>query len=106
MVKKRGSVYVTLLLFLIVLVGLLLPVAAQQEKELSLESVLIAVGVEIAEEGVLLEHLHEQIGLEFALDEPGQRRFTDADGALDGDVRIAGHREASSCGTAGVQTGA
>jgi hypothetical protein len=64
----------------------LLPVAAEQEEDLGLEGVALAIGVEVREEGVLLEHFQEQLGVELRLQQAGQRGLPYPDHAFNGDI--------------------
>ena len=65
---------------------LLLAVAVEEEEDFGLEGVLLAVGVEAAEEGVLLEPLKEGLYAELLAQQTGERGFSDADYAFDDDV--------------------
>jgi hypothetical protein len=63
--------------------SLLLAIAAEQEEELSLKGEGHAVAIEVAEEGVLLEGLQYQLGLELRLEHPSQRGLPHTDRSFD-----------------------
>ena len=66
----------------------LLMVAAEQEEDLGLEGVARPVGVEIGEEGILLEDLEQDLGFESGLEQARQGGLADADDTFDGNVHV------------------
>jgi len=73
----------------------LLAIPAEQEKDLRLKGIARAVGVKVAEEGVLLKDLQQELGVELGLQQAGKGGLAHADDALDGDVRSRRHGNAS-----------
>src|SRR5690606_7417798 len=67
---------------------LLLLAAAEQEEELRLEGVLVAVLVEVGEEGVLLHHLEDPAPVETLGQEMRQGRLADPNRSFDHDVAV------------------
>ena len=64
-------------------VAALLMVAAEQEEDLRLEGVALAVGVKVAQKGVLFKDFQHQFGVEAGLQHARQRSFANTDNTFD-----------------------
>jgi hypothetical protein len=66
----------------------LLAISAEQEEDLCLESVSSPVCVEITQEWVLFEHFKQYFGRQCLAKDTSQAGLSDANRALDSDVRM------------------
>jgi hypothetical protein len=67
---------------------MLLPIATQQEEDLSLEGVTGTVGIEVTEKRILLEDLQQHFGRQRLAKNSGESRLPYADDPFNGNERM------------------